>query len=615
MKKILPSFLFIVLAASAPLLAQDKNRLEATNYFTIYTLQGTGPETAELLSEPSFQITQRVEPITNCELRTTNWDNLDEDLSCHLMMYSESSITGSISRTAEEGSGKNEQPVHWWNSLITLFVDRGSEEGVPSVRVDEDIIHTKTAKEKVTDADSEFEGSLLMNGQVNKYLKNEIISNIYTECLAEVAKLTFTSSENVSKATAEWAAAKAAAEYFKKTAERVKEAATRELKEAKDLVDEMEISVGGVYIRRVLGQVRRLFSDESEQQIYEAYIIADYEAKKCAYNLADARVQTANAVLFAISVHNTGQEVIAHQELNAAQEVERNALQETETAKATAINRKVLFRQANINQSDIKTNITLRNKLAEQYQKNEKYEAAAYARWSAYMLDKAEKANTWQLTDQYQLAAEYDRKAAEASESGDKEKFTCFDQVSTTAWWSACQLELASAVLKKASSTSVPQNHSHFVRVAEQYKVAAEYYRKSAEACELGDKEKFTRFSQCGDLVTTSISIQLESTDSLSDEKLTNQCKVAAEYYLIAAEKLALGNEQEFTRFNEAASAARCSVLWLKQASTVEEKAISEHWRKSAEAYAQGNKTQGDKAVKKALDIMKNNKLKKNDCL
>ncbi|HLB33293.1 MAG TPA: hypothetical protein VJK54_03555 [Chthoniobacterales bacterium] len=106
--KIFHLFLLSVLISPACIFAQDKNRLEETNQVTSCRLQVTnqvigcrlqvvganqaadhtvGRRSTELpLVDLSFQIDRGGKTTTNCELRTTNCDNLGQDLSCHLMM-------------------------------------------------------------------------------------------------------------------------------------------------------------------------------------------------------------------------------------------------------------------------------------------------------------------------------------------------------------------------------------------------------------------------------------------------------------------------------------------------------------------------------------------------
>ncbi|HLB33295.1 MAG TPA: hypothetical protein VJK54_03565, partial [Chthoniobacterales bacterium] len=114
MKKFIPFILLAASASSSLLLAENENRLKATNQVTgcrlqveknrgqatgnrlqvrdtnqgiEYRLQGTGLKTAELPLED--QIGQRAEITTNYELRTANCDNQDSNLDCHPMMNPE----------------------------------------------------------------------------------------------------------------------------------------------------------------------------------------------------------------------------------------------------------------------------------------------------------------------------------------------------------------------------------------------------------------------------------------------------------------------------------------------------------------------------------------------
>ena len=84
MKKIIPSLFLTILANSSLLLAQNGNRLKATDQVTGCRLQVAGSKMGELPSED--QIKQGTKITTNYELPTTHCDNLGQDLSCHLMM-------------------------------------------------------------------------------------------------------------------------------------------------------------------------------------------------------------------------------------------------------------------------------------------------------------------------------------------------------------------------------------------------------------------------------------------------------------------------------------------------------------------------------------------------
>ncbi|HLB34816.1 MAG TPA: hypothetical protein VJK54_11365, partial [Chthoniobacterales bacterium] len=84
MKKIITSILLAVSVSSSLLLAQNGNRLKATNQVTGCRLQVADNSKKELPSED--KIGQGAKITTNYELPATNCDNLGQDLRCHLMM-------------------------------------------------------------------------------------------------------------------------------------------------------------------------------------------------------------------------------------------------------------------------------------------------------------------------------------------------------------------------------------------------------------------------------------------------------------------------------------------------------------------------------------------------
>ncbi|HLB33469.1 MAG: hypothetical protein A3F67_05050 [Verrucomicrobia bacterium RIFCSPHIGHO2_12_FULL_41_10] len=204
--------------------------------------------------------------------------------------------------------------------------------------------------------DLESEDTEPMNSQVSKYLKKEIINNIYEECLAEVANLSLGAStgrvvgENTSKEAAEWAAAAQAADFSKGKAERVFEKAVRDIEEAKSMLDEAKRNV------RELEKASQP-SSATEQAVAAAnlayekacavYATSDYKAKKLAGELAEARVETASAVLHAITVRKSTQHATAAEaELNVAKEAEAEALEAAEVAKSDVVAKAALLSRA-----------------------------------------------------------------------------------------------------------------------------------------------------------------------------------------------------------------------------------------------------------------------------
>src|SRR3990167_6289695 len=215
-------------------------------------------------------------------------------------------------------------------------------------------------EDAVADPDLESEDTQLMSSEVSKYLKKEIINNIYEECLAEVAKLTMNgrvTTESSSKETAEWVAAKEATEYSKRKAERVVTIATKKTEEAKGIMGEAKKSAKEAARIPVQGSVAEqavIIATMNYEKAREAYAIADYKAKKLEEELAEARVETADANLYAINVRNTAQKITAEMGLNTAKETEMQALEAAEAAKADITTKGDLLSSAEISVNDAK---------------------------------------------------------------------------------------------------------------------------------------------------------------------------------------------------------------------------------------------------------------------
>ncbi|HLB33854.1 MAG TPA: hypothetical protein VJK54_06420, partial [Chthoniobacterales bacterium] len=189
--------------------------------------------------------------------------------------------------------------------------------------------------EELKDPDLESEDNGIINSQINKYLKNEIINNIYTECLAEVAKFSLegrVTAENASKEIAEWAAAKAAAEYYIRKYERESRVCGREENKAKEIAEECKRKAEGALT--VSKKAKEL--DQLEAKVVlarAAYAESDYEFKKLALQLAEARVGTAHATLYAIEVKNNPSRGTAEVELAECQKIESDVLEAFTKAK------------------------------------------------------------------------------------------------------------------------------------------------------------------------------------------------------------------------------------------------------------------------------------------
>ncbi|HLB33339.1 MAG TPA: hypothetical protein VJK54_03785, partial [Chthoniobacterales bacterium] len=211
-----------------------------------------------------------------------------------------------------------------------------------------------TSEEEDGDADPDLESEETSpkSGEVNKYLKNEIINNIYTECLAEVAKLTQNgraTTENISKETDEWAAAEKAALHSKGQAERRLGKALRKTEEARLLAEEAKRSAkeaARVLLQGSAAEQALITATVNYEKARAAYTAADYESKRLVGLLAEAQLETADDVLHAISVRNTGQQAAAEAELTEAKEAEMAAYQAIERVKADVEAKKDLLSSA-----------------------------------------------------------------------------------------------------------------------------------------------------------------------------------------------------------------------------------------------------------------------------
>ena len=187
------------------------------------------------------------------------------------------------------------------------------------------------------------------NREVNKYLKNEIINNIYTECLAEVAKLTLNgciTAENFSKEADEWAAAKAAAEYYRGKYEGDVRVFERDKSDAKEAAEKCRRRANEAQLT-LSKKAKELDQLETQAIIARAaYAESDYELKKLALQLAEARVGTARATCWAIEMKNNPSRSTAEAELAECQKKEIIALESYTKAKTDVEAKAILLKTA-----------------------------------------------------------------------------------------------------------------------------------------------------------------------------------------------------------------------------------------------------------------------------
>ncbi|HLB34765.1 MAG TPA: hypothetical protein VJK54_11105, partial [Chthoniobacterales bacterium] len=318
MKKIIPSILLAASAISSLLLAQAQNRLEVRgdrlketeNQSTDCRLQalsreqGTGAEMAELpLVGLSFQIDRGGKTTTNYESPTANCDNSSLDLSYHLMMDPaelknlEEGIEGLKGVFGSPGKTANSSKTPL-GTAATTHSPVGNSSSNAAITGQRGVESTATA---LTEESGEGTG-------VSKFLEDEICNNIYMSCLAKVATISLAerkTAEGISQEMKEWVAAEKKAKRDVEKSKKVLEKATRERETAGKKLDSFKASLHG------------------KAYIDEAYY--EFQVKELAEKLAEARVATAEATLFAIEVKDTAQSAGAAADIKEAIEEERKA--------------------------------------------------------------------------------------------------------------------------------------------------------------------------------------------------------------------------------------------------------------------------------------------------
>ncbi|HLB34412.1 MAG TPA: hypothetical protein VJK54_09300, partial [Chthoniobacterales bacterium] len=152
---------------------------------------------------------------------------------------------------------------------------------------------------------------------VNKFLEQEICNNIYMSCLAKVTMMSLAerqTAEGISQEMKEWAAAEKKAIRDVSKSKKILEKAARERETAGKKLDSFKASLHG------------------KAYIDEAYY--EFQVKELAEKLAEARVTTAEATLFAIEVKDTAQSAGAADDIKEAIEEEKNAYDVLEAATA-----------------------------------------------------------------------------------------------------------------------------------------------------------------------------------------------------------------------------------------------------------------------------------------
>ncbi|HLB33972.1 MAG TPA: hypothetical protein VJK54_07030, partial [Chthoniobacterales bacterium] len=158
-----------------------------------------------------------------------------------------------------------------------------------------------------------------------QFLEQEICDNIYLGCLAKVATMSLSaraSAEGIAQEAREWVAAEQKAI---RDVEKRKKELTKATKERTVAYKEMESADASFHGRD-----------------YVSKASADFKVKECAEQLAEAKVATAEATLFAIRVKDTAQNSGAKADLIEAIEEEKKALQALEEANAHAVEQSIV---------------------------------------------------------------------------------------------------------------------------------------------------------------------------------------------------------------------------------------------------------------------------------
>lgn len=333
MKKILPSFLIAATASSALLLAQNIEIM---------------PDALDL-SSPQYSNISGYQPHMMMVSAKSFRKGIANSLGLSGKRMLSTEVTGEDYRATGIGldAGRTEEKVTSVSSISSKSqVAVAVKMGKASEKISEESFEGKDNNNNNLESEEAL--------SVNKYLKDEIINNIYTECLAEVAKLTSNSSgvaiENDPLEAREWAEAMAAAEVSQGRAQRKLEEARRETLEARVYKEETQKNVEEA--TKVKGQLmnKTKQAEASANLAYRqacfAYADADCKAKGCAELLAEVRVGMADAVLNAIKYRTTSQRAIAEAELKTKKEIEIQAIADFEAVKNVVLTQKLCIEAA-----------------------------------------------------------------------------------------------------------------------------------------------------------------------------------------------------------------------------------------------------------------------------
>src|SRR3990167_2683375 len=154
-------------------------------------------------------IGQQANITTNSQESTANCDNLGQDLSCHLMMtpstleegtkvvgealgvFGKRTITAEATAVEGAGVGRGEvvNAISSNSSHQVLRLRGGGPKKYQHTGGLKSTGNSSDEEEAAAAPDLESEDTQSMGSEVSKYLKKEIINNIYEECLAEVANM------------------------------------------------------------------------------------------------------------------------------------------------------------------------------------------------------------------------------------------------------------------------------------------------------------------------------------------------------------------------------------------------------------------------------------------
>ena len=548
MKKIIPSILFVASTSPSLLLAQVNSKT-VENQVTGYRLQATGSrKIAPLLEYSSVPISNLPSSISYLSIMPKlmmDQSSAEEGIKAVKKTFE----TSEQNAVAAEGTVLEHQVVGVAaeikeTPLVSVSAESNKVATQSFSNASPQILKSgkeKENSEEFQDPDFELRNNTPITTQVNKYIKNEIINNIYTECLAEAAKLSLgTRVTEGNQMTAAQRVAKRELEFDQKIAEEALAKAKkteltanvakgkthemnfeRELKAYHDAEEAWMEAVEGFKTARAKAQEADLNDEE------QAVALASAEVRQATWRAHSrwAKARKADQV-----IASSGDSL---DHLIATEAAWTNAVEGYKMAIAKAT-------EAHVKCGELTTALHYAASV------QEKVAAQVQAQLMALVTTKV-----IQLTEQAAIAKE----ASVASKQEDRRTWW-----TSNAWdYVVAGLEEATRNWNKVSETLIQGNRARaslWKKAAEQSEASAEEWKHVAQAYVLGDEvtERTARIAAC-----------------LSDAAL---CVVQFE------EALAEGKEL-------------LAVVWNKKAMVYQKSA--EYYRKSAEAELSGDNTEAER--------------------